>query len=315
MKKVSVVEPAPPTELRSLADDWLASVRAGGKSLRTLESYRWPVYQLFLPFCAGQGIERPDQLDQRALDRFTTWLLDKQRPDGRPLSRASVASYARSVRVFLGFVRRQGEEVAGRPQVPPSPRKVVVTLERSEIEALEDAAETERDKLIVRVLANTGLRLGELLGRRAMDLIQNDRGWFVKVRGKGNKERLVPLRPPAVARRLRRYADRGRHPEVTSDRIFLTIRRSRRTGRYEPLERRTVEQMMKGLAERAGVDPTRAYPHALRHSFPTWTLRSGMNALMLQEVLGHTDLTMISRNYSHVRAEDAADHLARLLEQ
>jgi len=55
MTKLSVVEPAQASELRSLADDWLASVRAGGKSLRTLESYRWPVYQLFPPFCADQG--------------------------------------------------------------------------------------------------------------------------------------------------------------------------------------------------------------------------------------------------------------------
>jgi integrase len=234
-------------------------VRAGGRSLRTLESYRWPVYKLFLPFCADHDLERPDQLDQRALDRFTTWLLDKRRSDGEPLSRASVASYARSVRVFLGYVRQQGEAVAGQPRVPTPPKKVVVTLERTEIDALENTAETERDKLIVRVLANTGLRLGELLGLCPADLIQNDRGWFVKVRGKGNKERLVPLRPPAVARRLRRYADRGRHPDAASDRIFLTIRRSRRTGRYEPLERRTVEQMMKGLAVRAGADlPARA---------------------------------------------------------
>ncbi len=72
---------------------------------------------------------------------------------------------------------------------------------------------------------------------------------------------------------------------------------------------------MKGLDERAKIDPTRAYPHALRHNFATWALRSGMNALIPQEVLGHADLTMISRNYSHVRAEDAVDHLARLLEQ
>ncbi len=267
------------------------------------------------PSATSRGIERPDQLDQRVLDRFSESLLDKQRADGRPLSSASIATYARSVRVFLGWARKQGEAVAGRPQVPTPAKKVVVTLERNEIEALENVAETERDKLIVRVLANTGLRLGELLALRPGDLIQNDRGWFLRVRGKGNKERLVPLRPPAVARRLRRYADRGRHPDAASDRIFLTIRRSRRTGRYEPLERRTVEQMMKGLAEKAGIDATRAYPHALRHSFATWALRSGMNALMLQEVLGHADLTMISRNYSHVRAEDAADHLARLLEQ
>jgi integrase len=111
-------------------------------------------------------------------------------------------------------------------------KRVLDVLTRDEIQAMEDAATTERDKLIVRVLADTGLRLGELLALRASD-IRPEAGKHVLrvpgreragrsawVGGKGDRERLVPI-SPALARRLRRFADRSR-PDATSDRLFLT---------------------------------------------------------------------------------------------
>src|SRR5207244_1613799 len=74
-------------------------------------------------------------------------------------------------------------------------------LTRDEIERLEDAAPTERDKLIIRLLADTGIRVGELCGLRPEDIVRSqDRRTFLKVRGKGSKERLVPLAPPLVRR-------------------------------------------------------------------------------------------------------------------
>src|SRR5262249_56805002 len=70
MSKLAVVKPEPPqTPLRSLARDWLASARAGGKSPRTLEAYRWPVYNLLVPACEREGIDSPTKIDRRVLDR------------------------------------------------------------------------------------------------------------------------------------------------------------------------------------------------------------------------------------------------------
>ena len=100
---------------------------------------------------------------------------------------------------------------------------------------MEDAAESERDKLIVRILADTGLRVGELLGLTPDDMIQQGRHRYLKVVGKGSRERLVPV-APALFTRLRRYVARGRPQDASSDRIFVTLRRAGRTGQYEPLD-------------------------------------------------------------------------------
>src|SRR5205807_4939501 len=120
----------------------------------------------------------------------------------------------------------------------------------------------ERDKLMVRLLGDAGLRVGELLGLRCDDLIERERNHYVRVRGKGDRERLVPI--PKLWRRLRRYIDRGRPTELISDRIFVSLRRDRRTGEYEPLTKSGVEQMVRTVAVMAGIR-RRVHPHLLRH--------------------------------------------------
>ncbi len=103
-------------------------------------------------------------LDQRALNRLSTELLERG-PAGRPLSRFSVASYLNAINLFLGWAGREGElDSKVRAQTPRLPRRILEVLSREEIERLEDAAKTERDKLMVRVLADSGLRASELLG-------------------------------------------------------------------------------------------------------------------------------------------------------
>ncbi len=85
---------------------------------------------------------------------------------------------------------------------------VLEVLSSEEIQALEDAAMTERDKLIVRTLADTGIRVGELAKLRTADLTTQGRQQYLRVRGEGSKERLVPV--PRLYARLRHYADLGR---------------------------------------------------------------------------------------------------------
>ena len=95
---------------------------------------------------------------------------------------------------------------------------------------MEDAAKTERDKLIVRVLADTGLRV-KLLGLRSNDLVEQNRNYYLPVRGKGAVDRLVPVQ---LYRRLRSYAERCRARDAVSSRTFLSHRR-RPNGDYQPL--------------------------------------------------------------------------------
>jgi len=165
-------------------------------AIRTVcEAYGYPLHEVFLPFCAEEGIEEPGQVTARVLDRHTTRLLDEGGRRGA-LSKFTVASYVRSINAFLSWARREGEVAEGvKAQAPKLPRRLLDVLSREEIGCLEDAAKTERDKLIVRVLADAGLRVTELTGLRLSDLIERDR----RVRGKGGRERDVPVMPSSAA--------------------------------------------------------------------------------------------------------------------
>jgi integrase len=184
---------------------------------------------VFLPFLAEQEVTAPGEISQRVLDQLSSHLLDDGGARGA-LSRHSVATYLRAIGHYLAWCRKEGElTTAAKPQAVKVPRRVLVTLTREQIRAMEDAATNERDKLIVRVLADTGVRLTELLGLTMNDLVEQGRDRFLKVMGKGARERLVPL-SPALYSRLRRYISRARPEDAATDRLFLTLRRNRVTG-------------------------------------------------------------------------------------
>jgi integrase/recombinase XerD len=300
-----------PTGLERLIDEYLAACRARGLALRTVkEAYRYPLYEVFLPFCAEQGIEEPGQVTGRVLDRLTTHLLDAGGRRGQ-LSRFTVASYVRAINAFLGWARREGEVGEGvKAQAPKLPRRLLDVLSRDEISRLEDAAKTERDKLIVRVLADSGIRVTELTSLRVTDLIERDRRAYLRVLGKGDKQRDVPLMPQ-LGRRLRRHIERGRPRGTTADRVFVSLRRSRH-GDHEPLTRSGVDQLVRLLGEEAGLEK-RVHPHLLRHSFATWALTRGMNPIQLAQIMGHSSLAMIQSVYAHLTPQDAYAALEQIV--
>jgi site-specific recombinase XerD len=292
--------------------DYLASVKARGLSPRTVDHYEGVLRRVFQPFLTTQGITSPEGITQRVLDRLSSHLLDDGGARGA-LSRHSVHSYLRAVGHYVKWARAEGEVVSSaKPQMPRLPHRVLNVLSREQIRAMEDAATTERDKLIVRILADSGIRLSELLGLTRADLFEQGRDRYLKVSGKGSRERLVPVQPTLYAR-LRRYAEHGRPQNAASDRIFLTLRRSRTSGDYEPLEKRPVQALTTVLAAKAGVTDRPANPHAFRHAFATWCLRRGMNPIQLQRILGHSSLEMISTVYGHLAPTDAAAALMAVL--
>jgi integrase len=294
-----------------LVRDYLQEKRAAGASPRTVGHYREVLEQVLIPFCTKEGLETVADLTSRHLNDLGAGHLDGTRSrSGRAISKATVHSYMRAINSFIGWARAQGEASAARGRLPSMRKRVLDTLSREEIQSMEDAAATERDKLIVRVLADTGMRLGELLALRPNDLRSEGGKNVIKVRGKGDRERLVPL-APSLARRLRRFADRSR-AQATSDRLFLTLRRGRTSGQLDSLTESAVEQMIRSLAEVAGI-AKRVYPHLLRHSFATEYLRRGGNPILLQQILGHSSLTMITQTYQHLTVADAHEELMRLL--
>ncbi len=206
MAKIAMGPPVPPSSLDVLADDYLASCRARGLAPTTIRTaYTYTLHNVFLPWCARNDIAGVDQLTQHALDRFTSDLLETPSKRGKQLSRHTVHHYVRVVRQFLAWCRVEGENVTGKPELPRLPDRIIEVLSRTEIERLELAAPTERDKLIIRLLADTGIRVGELCALEPANIISGSDGRaFLKILGKGSKDRLVPL-TPQLARRLDSY--------------------------------------------------------------------------------------------------------------
>jgi integrase/recombinase XerD len=187
---------------------------------------------------------------------------------------------------------------------------MVEVLSREEIQALEDAADNERDALVIRLLADTGIRNGELVKLRVADLVERDRRQYIRVRGKGNRERLVPV--PRLYRRLQRFA-RGRPVDATSDRLFLARKRRAGADEVEPITESGIQQMLRNAARKAGIQ-RRVYPHLLRHSFATYQLTRGMNPIQLADILGHASLVMLHRTYSHLAPSDAYEAMVTTLD-
>jgi hypothetical protein len=173
------------------------------------------------------------------LDRLTGELLENGNKRAQ-LSRHTIGSYLRSVNVFLTWAKAEGEAVEGKAKLPKPSKRLLEVLSRDEIQALEDVAVTERDKLIVRILGDTGISVGELVNLTTHDLINRDRNLYLRVGGKTG-ERLVPI--PRLSRRLQKYVDRGRPRDVASDRIFISLKR-RPGGDYGTLTPSGVEQLL-----------------------------------------------------------------------
>jgi integrase len=291
-----------PTEWRRLVGDFEASVQASGLSFRTVEHYSDVLRRVLLGYCEREGVE-PADLTKRHLERLSAELLQAGR------SRQSVKTYMSAINRFLRWCSDEGELTRLRGPEPRVERRLLDVLDRDEISRIEEAAVTERDKLIVRVLADTGIRVGELRRLRVTDLVSQGRERYLRVRGKGERDRLVPV-TPGLHMRLDRYIRRSR-PECNTDLLFVTLDR-RPSGDYEPIAESTLQGMLAMLGRKAGLDK-RIHPHLFRHSLATNLLRRNVNPVQVRDILGHTSLAMIDRVYSHLVASDAHQALMEAL--
>ncbi len=282
MVKISV--PPAPRNLRTkrLSDAirlFLEGLEAAGASTKTVRAYRAALQD----FLSRTGDKRVSEL---GVDDYVSWLSKVKRRLSRPRggnTRNTVHYYAVFVRRFLRWAGVDGEL-----PVPPKDNGVLETvLTPEEVKALLEAARDVTDLLIVALLAETGMRVGELLNVRIGD-IDLYRG-TIRVRGKYGKERIVLFGPTSRA--------------VLE--VYLDSRRGRRSDPLISLSYQAVYKRLKSLAERAGVDPSRVRPHVLRHTFATEALRRGMSLAALQRLLGHSDIKVTER-YLHLVTEDVA---------
>lgn len=231
-------------------------------------------------------------------------------------STATVARKLSALRTFFRFATRRkllkNDPVTGIVS-PKIGRFIPVFLTVDETFALLDAPNEKdtfaiRDRAILELLYSTGVRVSELVSRSLSDLDFEEE--VLTVRGKGKKERLVPVGRPALEavrtwlpQRLLLIEQRaGRGREVEKNALFLN-------GRGGRLSSRSVERMVKAYGERAGISQT-VTPHALRHSFATHLLEMGADLRSVQELLGHASLSTTQR-YTHL----TLDHLAEVYDK
>lgn len=215
----------------------------------------------------------------------------------------STARLLAALRAFYADALRQGV-VATDPtsllERPLLPRALPKALGESEVEALLRAPDVATpgglaERAMLELLYATGLRVSELVGLPALAL--NLRQGAVRVRGKGGKERLVPIGAEAQ-HWLERYLAEAR-PVLAKGRsvpaLFLAAD-------GEPPSRQAFWARLKALAGAAGLDPAKVTPHGLRHSFATHLLNHGADLRALQMLLGHASLST-TQIYTHVARE------------
>jgi site-specific recombinase XerD len=280
---------AGPLLLATAVEHFLTAKAAEGASPKTIEWYRMVLGRA----ARDLGPRRP--LDALTSGELRTWLLGLR----ATLSPISVAGYVRGLKAFGNWCAL--EELAEAKAVrtlrrPRVPHKLVEPLSDDVLRRLLNVASV-RDRAILLLFLDTGVRLSELAGLRGCDL-QPDGS--LKVMGKGARERLVPAGNAARQALLRYLRQLGR--AEPGQPIF----RSRRGG---SLGARGVQQVFNRLKARADI-PGRCSPHLLRHTFARSYLVNGGDAFSLQRILGHTTLDMVKRYVALADADVAARHRA-----
>jgi integrase/recombinase XerD len=260
-----------------------------GLSANTLAAYRRDLRR-YVAFCEKRDVVTPGDVDESTVRSFvasvsaSTWGEEE-----RPYSARSVARALSSVRSFHRFLLREGvdRDPSAAVAQPKLPRSLPHPLPVDDISRLLEAPDTStfvglRDRAILEVLYGAGLRISELVGLDVDD-VDLEEG-FVRVLGKGGKEREVPL--GAFGRdAVTAYLERTR-PAFASKASRAALFLNQRGGR---LTRQSCSRLLAASVDAAGIE-RRVTLHTLRHSFATHLLEGGADVRVVQELLGHASI-------------------------
>ncbi len=303
------------TTIAHAIDDYLQDHAGGNHSDKTLEWHRTALGLMQRYLEQERGITLVGEIDAPDISAWFAHMRTSQGGHGKPRSERTIQTYARSARAFFHWLMRQ-ETIESNPfdrvVFPKVGKPLIQTIEAEEFERLLVACTPSnesgpiadraaaRNRAILWVLYDTGIRISELCGLRQGDF-DRKRG-ILTVTGKGSKERRVALGNNCL-RNLLYYLDKHRPDEeeladwgsAGEDHLFLSETRT-------PLTKNGVTLLFARLRKRAGITDKRISAHILRHSFAVRYLVLGNDPFSLQELLGHEDMTTV-KNYMHMNDE------------
>lgn len=261
---------------------YLASER--GLAANTMEAYERDT-QAFFSFLKERFIQSWSQVETQHMIDFLAYKHQIKHAS------ASLCRYLMAVKVLFRFLKREGvitENVTQHLETPRLWQCIPEILAPDEIDALfaQPPVQTPkgaRDRAILEVLYASGLRVSELCQLKLYDLDDT----YVRVQGKGGKERIVPIGEKAITAVDHYLAYRSLAKDDREEFLFVT--KSNRA-----LSRITVWGMIKQYAKQAGIKKNIS-PHTLRHSFATHLLENGADLRVIQEMLGHTSISSTDR--------------------
>ncbi len=266
-------------------------------SVHSLAAYRRDLSQ-FLAFCDRAGVGSVSEVDRKLVRRFVAYL------DTLGYARRSISRKTSAVRVFFADQARRGEvllnpaDQVSRPRRPKTlPHALPQRVVRDVLDSLQGRSPLElRDRAILEFLYATGVRVSELTALRIGEVQDQE---FVRITGKGNRQRTVPLGRPARDA-VDRYLASGRPTlagPTAGDHLWVGARGG-------PLEPRGIRRIVHNRSA--------TFPHAYRHSFATHLLEGGADLRAVQELLGHVELattqiyTAVTRD--HLRSTYERSH-------
>lgn len=268
-----------------------------GLSGNSIEAYLRDIDKLKQYFEMQTPTVDPEKVMLADLHKFVVWAAELGM---QASSQARMISGIKAFYKYLLISNSIQDDPAELLEAPKVGRKLPDTLNNMEVEALIAAIdlskpEGERNKAILETLYACGLRVSELTDLKLSNLYFNDE--FIKVRGKGDKERLVPIGRSAM-NQINRYVNEVRvHQTIQrgfEDFVFLNRR-------GKPLTRVMIFTIVKDLAERISLKKTIS-PHTFRHSFATELIERGADLRAVQDMLGHESITT-TEIYTHLDRE------------
>jgi len=263
---------------------------------------------VFAAYCTSHGLTL-EHVKAAHIRAFLEEMKSRPGHHGGPVRSSTVRCYAQTLKALFAWLSREEDferlvspTLAKRIELPKSDEQILETFTPEQLAAMlavtADQVFAVRDRAIVAVLIDCGIRASELCGLMLDSVWLDQDDSYIRVKGKGRKERELSLgRSSRLA--LRRYITRYRHPaSKTEQHVFLG-----RTG--HPLTVSGLEQLITQLGERAHIKGVRCSPHTLRHTFAVQFLLNQGDLYKLSRLMGHTSVKITERYVASMKAWQA----------